>query len=85
MKSKTLLARLSAFLNADEAAQQREVKAVKKILKALKDKETALKRRLQESADEEERAALQTKLEVLYAQRRKGIERVKALKTASAQ
>lgn len=79
MKSKKLLARLSDFLGADETTQRRESNAIKKVLKALKNKERKLQKRLAETSDKGERAALQTKLDVIYAQRLKGVERIRTI------
>jgi ADP-dependent phosphofructokinase/glucokinase len=80
MKSKKLLGRLNDFLNADEKTQKQEIKSARKVLKALKDKEKDLKSRLENSSDADEADALQTKLDVIYAQRSKGVELVKRLR-----
>lgn len=80
MKAKKLLKRLGEFLDADEKTQYREFTATKKILKALKEKEDTLKEQLLITLDAQERSAIQTKLDVIYAQRKKGVERVKQLK-----
>lgn len=82
MKVKTLLERLSQFLDADSKTQQEEIKSIRKILKNLKVKEHELRTKLAEKIeqDPEEADSLQLKLDVIYAQRRKGVERVKALK-----
>jgi ADP-dependent phosphofructokinase/glucokinase len=80
MKSKKLLGRLSEFLNADEKTQKQEIKSARNVLKALKDKEKELKSRLEHSTDADETAALQTKLDVIYAQRSKGVELLKRLR-----
>lgn len=82
MKVKTLLERLSQFLDADSKTQQEEIKSIRKVLKNLKVKEHELRIKLAEKIeqDPEEADSLQLKLDVIYAQRRKGVERVKALK-----
>lgn len=80
MKSKKLLGRLNDFLNADERTQKQDIKSARKVLKALKDKEKELKSRLENSSDAEETDALQTKLDVIYAQRGKGVELLKRLR-----
>ncbi|WOJ95099.1 hypothetical protein R0135_07980 [Congregibacter variabilis] len=83
MKAKKLLNRLGEFLDADETTQYRELKATNKVLgvlKALKRKEASLKEQLLITLDPQERSAIQTKLDVIYAQRKKGVERVKQLK-----
>jgi flagellar motility protein MotE (MotC chaperone) len=80
MKSKKLLGRLNDFLSADEKTQKQEIKSARKVLKALKDKENELKTRLENSSHAEETDALQTRLDVIYAQRSKGVELVKRLR-----
>ncbi|MFT7288656.1 MAG: hypothetical protein ACI87W_002778 [Halieaceae bacterium] len=77
MKSKKLLKRLADYLSADERTQKKETKAIKKVLKALKEREKTLKLKLAAAEDEERAAAIQSKLDVIYAQRSKGIERVR--------
>lgn len=82
MKAKSLLERLNQFLDADSKTQQEEIKSIRSVLKDLKSKEhnlrTKLSNKLQQ--DPEETDALQLKLDVIYAQRRKGIELIQALK-----
>lgn len=84
MKVKKLLERLSQFLDADSKTQQEEIKSIRKVLKILKTKEHSLRaklaNKLQQDPDEAE--ALQLKLDVIYAQRKKGVERVQAIKQA---
>lgn len=84
MKVKKLLAKLSQFLDADNKTQQEEIRATRKILKELKSKEHALRKKMavKLEQDPEEVESLQLKLDVIYAQRRKGVERIKALKLA---
>lgn len=85
MKVKKLLARLSNFLDADNKTQQEEIKSTRKVLKVLKTKEHDLRAKLVNKLeqDPEEAESLQLKLDVIYAQRRKGVERIKALKQAA--
>ncbi len=82
MTVKNLLGRLSQFLDADNKTQLEEIKSIRKVLKVLKTKEHALREKLANKLqkDPDEAEALQLKLDVIYAQRRKGIERVQALK-----
>lgn len=82
MKVKKLLEKLSLFLDADNKTQQEEIKSIRKVLKVLKTKEKDLQAKLANKLqqDPEEAESLQLKLDVVYAQRRKGVERVKAIK-----
>ncbi|NLW05258.1 MAG: hypothetical protein GX029_08560 [Pseudomonadaceae bacterium] len=82
MKVKKLLERLGQFLDADSKTQQEEIKSIRKVLKVLKTKEHDLRAKLASKLEHypEEVEGLQLKLDVIYAQRRKGVERVKVLK-----
>lgn len=82
MKLKKLMARVSQFLDADSKTQMEEIKSIRKVLKELKSKERDLKEKIADLAakNSEERDELQIKLDVIYAQRKKGLDRVKELK-----
>ncbi|MCG5500075.1 hypothetical protein [Ectothiorhodospira lacustris] len=80
MKTKKLLARLAGFLNADQTAQRKELKSIRKVLKKLKAKERDLTTKLEETPPGDEYEEISQKLQVIYAQRRKGIERVREIK-----
>ncbi|MDR9466957.1 hypothetical protein [Marinospirillum sp.] len=82
MKLKKLMASLNEFLDADRKTQFKEINSIRKVLKELKKKERKLKGELQKlsAKQEEEKDELQIKLDVIYAQRKKGLERVKELK-----
>jgi len=82
MKAKKLLALLGQFLDADSKTQQEEIRSIRKVLKELKSKEHRLRAKLADKihSDPEDAKALQLKLDVIYAQRRKGVMRVYELK-----
>lgn len=80
MKTKKLLARLADFMNKDRGTQREELEHIREVLKKLKKKEQRLREKLDADPDEEERRELEGKLEVVHAQRTKGLERVKALR-----
>lgn len=82
MKAKKLMERLGRFLDADTSTQQDEVKSIRKVLKELKEKERSLREKLEKNPKREDADELQIKLDVIYAQRKKGLERVKALRCA---
>lgn len=84
MSVKKLLGRLSQFLDEDSKTQLEEIRSIRKVLKELKAKEHVLREKLaiKQQQDPEDAEALQLKLDVIYAQRRKGVERVQALKHA---
>jgi FtsZ-binding cell division protein ZapB len=80
MKLKKLLEKVEKFLSADRDTQAVERKSVRELLKKLKDKERSLRKQLDDSRDSEERDSLKTRLEVVHAQRKKGVERIRALR-----
>lgn len=80
MKTKKLLAKLSEFMNQDQAEQREELENIRKVLKKLKKKERDLREQLAAEPDEDERRDLTTKLDVVHAQRSKGLERVKEIR-----
>lgn len=80
MKAKKLLERVMRFLDADTQTQLEQIKSIRKILKQLKEKERELQGELSHEQEPEAREALQNKLDVIYAQRRKGLDQIKHLK-----
>lgn len=80
MKLKKLLEKVEKFLSADRDTQAVERKSVRELLKKLKDKERSLRKQLDDSRDSEELDSLKTRLEVVHAQRKKGVERIRALR-----
>jgi CHAD domain-containing protein len=80
MKTRTLLEKLGHFLGQDKASQREEMKSIREILKKLKSKEKHLREELDKEADPDERRELQAKLDVVHAQRLKGLDRVKELR-----
>lgn len=80
MKSKKLLERVRHFLDADTKTQHEQIKSIRKILKQLKEKERELQDELDHEQDAEVQEALQNKLDVIYIQRKKGLDQIKRLK-----
>lgn len=80
MKVKKLLEHVKQFLDADRQTQLEKIRSIKKVLKELKEKERKLKDLLDKESDEDVCEALQLRLDVIYAQRKKGIDRVQELK-----
>ncbi|GLR64814.1 hypothetical protein [Marinospirillum insulare] len=85
MKAKKLMELVSQFLDADSKTQQEEIKSIRKVLKELKGKELKLRAKLAEKthSDPEDAEAIKLKLDVIYAQRRKGVMKVFTLKRKS--
>lgn len=77
-----LLDKLKNYLDADRREQIAEYDSVKRILKKLKKKEKALKEQLKAEQHEEVISQLQREIDVIFAQREKGINLQKSLKEA---
>jgi hypothetical protein len=80
MKTRTLLEKLGRFLGEDKDSQREEIESIREVLKKLKQKEKHLREELEEQLDHDTRREVQTKLDVVRAQRLKGLDRVKELR-----
>ncbi len=80
MSKKKLLKILQDFFNADRREQQQRVRQIKKVLKKLKVKEVKLKEKMELCDDVDKMTALQQELDIIYAQRMKGIKIIKGIK-----
>jgi 3-methyladenine DNA glycosylase AlkC len=80
MKAKKLLERVRRFLDADTQTQLEQIKSIRKTLKQLKEKERELQDELSHEQEPEARESLQNKLDVIYAQRKKGLDQIRQLK-----
>ncbi len=80
MKTPKLLKIVQRFLSADQAEQYKKTKCFKEILDKLKKKERTLKHKLAQEQDPEKRQQLNKKLAIVYAQRCKGVDALRALK-----
>lgn len=80
MKAKKLLERVKQFLDADRHTQLEKIRSIRKVLKELKEKERKLREQLEHEKDKETKESLLLRLDVIYAQRKKGVDRVQELK-----
>lgn len=80
MKVKKMLSRLMDYFNADKHQQLVELKSIRKVLRKLKQKERELKSKFNEAKNAEQKEALQNKLDVIYAQRTKGMQVIRSLR-----
>ena len=80
MKTKSLLAKLSALLDKDRREQLEQIKSIKEVLKKLKKKERKLKERWRDETDDKEREEIETKLKIIYKQRQKGVQLLQDLR-----
>ena len=84
MKLKRLLARLEAFLSAEERQRLDEAKAIKKVLAKLKQKQRKLRADAAAQRDPAAAGAIEDRLSVVIAQRRKGVAVLRELKKKRA-
>jgi len=80
MKSKKLLEILKEYLGIERREQIAKYDSMKLVLKKLKKKENALKDKLKNELDEKIHSQLKKEMDVLSAQRKKGVEMLKKLK-----
>ncbi len=80
MKSKKLLEKLNKLSGLGDDADKKEIKKLRKVLHALKDKQEHLKEKLETAEGEHERRKIQQQLEVIKRQREKGVDVYKNLK-----
>jgi hypothetical protein len=74
MKKQKLLDKLVAFFNADERERLKQQEDIKHILKKLKKKEQKLKEKLADETKEKKQLQLQQEIDIIYAQRTKGVK-----------
>lgn len=79
MKTRKLLKILTQFISADRRAQMKNIKSIQHVLKELKKKENRFKDKLAKEKNQKEYEEIETKLRVIYAQRKKGVTLLKEL------
>ena len=82
MTANRLLDKLKNYLNAERRAQLTKYNSIKRILKKLKKKENALKDKLKKESTEKAQKQLKKEMDILSAQRKKGVKMLKELKEA---
>ncbi|MCW8944272.1 MAG: hypothetical protein OQL27_05815 [Sedimenticola sp.] len=80
MKRKKLLHKLADYLNLDQRTLKTKREKMKIILKQLREKEKKLQLRSDHETDETKKLRLTKELDILRAQRLKGIAALKGLK-----
>jgi hypothetical protein len=78
MKTMTLIGKLQDLMK--KPPEETPIKKLRKTIKALKEKQKELEKRLRRTEGKHARERLQQKIEVLKAQRRKGADLYKRLK-----
>jgi len=77
MKQKKLLNKLKTFFDLDVREREKQKSDIKDILKKLKKRERKLKGKLDAENNAKKRKHLQQEIDVIYAQRKKGIKLIK--------
>ncbi|MCK5431556.1 MAG: hypothetical protein KAI15_00165 [Gammaproteobacteria bacterium] len=79
MKQKKLLDKLKTFFDSDAREREKQKSDIKDILKKLKKRERKLKEKLDAEKNAGKRKHFQQEIDVIYAQRKKGIKLIKEL------
>ena len=82
MPTNKLLDKLKNYLDANRRAQIAKYDSIKRVLKKLKKKENILKDKLKKEHNEKAHKRLEKEMDVLSAQRKKGVNMLKELKEA---
>jgi len=77
MKQKKLLDKLKTFFDSDAREREQQNSDIKDILKKLKKRERKLKEKLASEKNAEKRKHFKQEIDVVYAQRKKGIKLIK--------
>jgi len=77
---KKLLKKLQDFFDADQREKERHVGDIKRILKKLKEKERKLQKDFEVCGTGGQSEELKQELDIVYAQRMKGVKIVKEIK-----
>lgn len=80
MKRKKLLEKLSDFFDLDKRKQCERKDKLKEVLKQLRDKEHKLQHKLEHEESEIKRKRLKKEVQIIHAQRTKGLKRLKDLR-----
>ena len=82
MKTRKLLNKLKDILSDERKAQLARYSSLKKVLKSLRNEKIRLEMKLAEARNEEDREEIASRLEIISAQRKKGLQLLKELKKA---
>jgi hypothetical protein len=79
MKTPKLIRKARAYFDNDKSKQAGKAENLKEILKKLKKKKRSLKEKLDKEKDKKEKQRIQTDLNIIQAQRKKGLKLLKTL------
>ncbi len=74
-----MLDKLKSFFDLEDRERSKQKKDIKILLKKLKTRERKLKNKLDNEKKSEKRKRIQQEIDVIYAQRKKGIKLIKEL------
>jgi predicted nucleic acid-binding Zn-ribbon protein len=80
VKIKKYLNKMADYLNVEKRECANRKACIKKVLKALKERERGLKAKLAKENDSKQRKKLKEEIEVVHRQRNKGLKGLKELK-----
>ena len=80
MKTPKLMKKAQDYLDLNKGKQVKKIDCLKELLKKLKKKEHALKKKRDHEKDSRKRKEIQRDLAIVYCQRRKGIKILKSAK-----
>lgn len=80
MNTRKLLNKLKDILSDERKAQLARYSSLKKVLKSLRNEKIRLEMKLAEARNEEDREEIASRLEIISAQRKKGLQLLKELK-----
>ena len=80
MKTPKLIRKAKEYLNPEKAKEKHQVKSIKELLKKLKKKQQSLKDKLDKENDRKEKRRIETEINILKAQRSKGLKLLKKIK-----
>ena len=83
MKFTKLREKLGALMSTQASEDQKQIEALKEILKKAKRKSRELRRKAQSMKEGRKLREIQEKIEIISAQRKKGLELLKVLKEDS--
>ncbi len=84
MKTKKLLRTIRAQLSAFRSGERSRSKAIKKAVKAIRERETRLGKKLLKTSGKKEQKAIRKEIAVLHAQRKKAKRILHEMRQASA-
>lgn len=84
MKAPKLLKIVKRYLSADENKQYKHIKCFTDVLKKLKKKERALKKKLEHEHNDKNRKQIKKDLAIIYAQRKKGVHAMRDIKKSKS-